>query len=192
MATTEPRWDVPGYYGYADAIDAMGSISAPLLAGISIALATLVISSADAFHWVSATLFLLVGATFSFVGCVQLTFRARQFVVTPSQIEEWWPNHEQPSVHERLRREQRYHHQEYKKWARLARSAYNVGVLAFVLGIAALLVPKPGIRHMSDGRLTVFVLALAAFACEVAWISWTALGAGSKVKDYPPPPAPET
>jgi drug/metabolite transporter (DMT)-like permease len=170
----------------------MGSVSAPLLAGFGIALATLVISGAENFRYVSATLFLLVGATLALVTSVQFTFRTRQFAATPPDIEAWWPDHDRPERRETLRREQRYHRREYDTWASRARWAYNVGLVCFLLGVAALLVPPSSPHHnIPNGRLAVIALALAATFAEICWIIYTEWEAKQPPRDWPPVPAPE-
>ncbi len=112
----EPRWEVPPEYGYAGAIESMGSIAAPLLAGFSFALAVFLIGR-DGSSWTSAALLLLVGAALAFVDAVQFTFRARQFAVTPPEIEMWWSD---PARRELLRREQRFYHANHRAWAMAA------------------------------------------------------------------------
>jgi hypothetical protein len=188
VSSPEPRWEVPFPYGYTAAIDSMGSVSAPLLAAISVALATLVLSNAAAFHWVDPVLGLLISAAFALVASVQFTFRAKQFAVTPPDLEAWWPDSEDdPARLEMLRREQRYHGREYSKWAARARFAYNVGLLLFLLGVAATLIPKGGIDHASSGRLAVIALALLGLAIEALWIVSGYMRTAS-VRDWPAAP----
>lgn len=186
----EPRWSVPSPYGYTGAVEGMGSVASPLLAGFSITLAVLVITNATAFRWVSATLFLLVAATLALIATVQFTFRARQYVVTPSEIEEWWPDHQEPGRRELLRREQRWHRREYESWSSRARYAYDLGLLLLLLGIAALLVPASGLHYASNGRLAAIALALAGLAAEAAWIVRTTIWRPA-IRNWPPPPGPE-
>ncbi len=69
-----------------------------------------------------------------------------------------------------LRRTQRHHRHRFKKWSSLARWAYNIGLLVFLLGVASVLVPKGGLGDASIGRLAVVVLALAAVIVEAFWI----------------------
>jgi hypothetical protein len=128
-----PGWDVPYPYGQAAAIDSMGGIAAPLLAGFSVTLALLVISTPQAFRFVNATLALLLVAAFALIAALQFTFRARQYAVSPSQIVEWWPDAESDERLQELRHEQREHRKEFTRWANPARYAYNVGILCFVL-----------------------------------------------------------
>jgi hypothetical protein len=186
----EPRWDVPSPYGYAAAIESMGLVSAPLLAGFSVTLAVLVVQDDDAFHWASAALFLFVGAALAFIATIQFTFRARQYTVTPPEIEMWWSNPEEAGRREMLRREQRYYRGEHDRWTRLARGAYEVAIICFLLALAILLIPPGGVGEASNGRIAVIALALAGFIGEAAWIARTRLSRASK-GDWPPAPGPE-
>ena len=161
------RWDVPSPYNYAAAIDGVGTISAPLLAGISIALTAIVISGGSAFGLASLTLGCLVFAAGAFVACVECVATARQYVVTPSDLESWWPDYNEPMRCEMLQREQRAYHLRFQTWADRARWGYDLGVLALSLGVVTLLVPH---GHVSGGRWTVIALAALGFACEFLWI----------------------
>lgn len=165
----EPRWKPPFPVGYASAIDSMGSVAAPLLASVSAALATLVIPNETAFRWPSLTVFLLIGATLALITAVQCAFRARQYVVTPSDLEQWWPINDDAGVN--LRRQyQRYHRNRHQRWARVASIAYDAGLLCFLFGLALITTP-PG--HLCGTRLPVTVLAFLGALCEVAWIVFT-------------------
>jgi hypothetical protein len=167
----EPRWKPPFPVGYAAAIDSMGSVAAPLLASVSAALATLVISNEKAFRCPTATLFLLVGATLALITTVQCAFRARQFAVTPAEIEQWWPIDDDSGRY--LRRQyQRYHSEQHTVWAKRASKAYNVGLLCLLLALALITVPK-GALDESVGRLAVVALAVLGALAELAWIVYT-------------------
>jgi hypothetical protein len=131
----ETRWQAPLPYGNPAAIDSMGTIAAPLLASVCIALIAIVLTSTAAFRWTNATLLLLVVAAGSFVATVECSFIARQYVVTPSDLEDWWPDRDVPERREMLRREQRYYVSQFRVWSGKARLAYNVGVLALSLGV---------------------------------------------------------
>jgi hypothetical protein len=186
----EPRWSVPFPYGYAGAIENMGLVAAPLLAGFSITLAALVITNAAGFYWTNAILFLLVGATLALIASVQLTFRARQYVVTPSELEEWWADHEDAGRRALLRREQRYHRREYRYWSTRARYSYDAGILLFLAGISALLVPPGGVSDASNGRLAAIALAFAGLLLEALSVIRTNFFTESTV-DLPPESGPE-
>jgi hypothetical protein len=180
MTKPEPRWAVPAPYGYAAAIESMGLVSAPLLAGFSVTLAIFVIQSHNRFHWASAALFLLIGAALAFIATVQFTFRARQYAVTPQEIEMWWTDSGESGRREILRGEQRFYRYQHEMWARLARSGYEVAIVVFLLAVAVLLVPPGGVDAASNGRLAVIVLALAGWVGEVAWILRTRFSDSSR------------
>jgi hypothetical protein len=167
----EPRWKPPFPVGYAAAIDSMGSVAAPLLASVSAALATLVISNEEAFRWPTPTLFLLIGATLALITTVQCAFRARQYSVIPSDLEQWLPINDAGGM--MLRRQyQRYHFSKHRAWALAASRFYNVGLFSLLLALALITLPQ---GHLGDstGRLAVVALALLGALSELVWIAYT-------------------
>jgi hypothetical protein len=172
MTERIPQWEVPGRIGEAGAIDSMGTVAAPFLAGIGIALAVLVISNEQDFPWVAPALIALVLATTAFIACLEFAFVTRGYAVTPGNLEEWASG--VPQRTEWLEAEQRHAIGRFRHWARLARWAYNVGIVAFGVGVACVLVPKGGLSHATDGRLAVFALAGGGCLAEVVAISVTA------------------
>jgi hypothetical protein len=146
----------------------MGAISAPLLAATSSALVAFVLTS-ETIRWANLALFLLMGATLSFVATVQLTFWAKRFVVTPSEIAEWWPERDEHRDPE-LEWEQRFHMERFGVWASRARWSYNSGILALLAALPVMLVPKVPFARVSDVRVAAVALAMVGFFLEVAWI----------------------
>lgn len=182
-ATARSQWRVPALYGYAAAVHSMGSVSAPLLAGISVALVGLVISSQGAFHWPSIALLFLTAATLSLLASVQCAFWARLYLVTPADLAEWWGRAlDDPARLEAVQEEQRSHRAAHNRWAMKARHFYNGGIVSFLLALAALLVPKGGLDHASATRLAAVGLALAGFIAELVWIA-VAWRAGHPTED---------
>lgn len=172
-APTPPRWDVPHPYSYSAAIDGMGSISAPLLAATSTALVGLVLTLGHStIRWNNAALLLLVGSSFAFVACVQLTFWAKRFVVTPADLADWWPQRFAENDPE-LEWEQRFHSARFDVWANRCRFAYNTGILLLLASLPIMLVPRGKVADMSGVRLATVAVAIAAFAAEAVWI-WLA------------------
>lgn len=166
-AESKPAWEVPHPYGYASAIDSMGSISAPLLAATSAALLGLVLSSNDV-RYANGALLILALATIAFIATIQLTFWAKRFVVTPSQILEWWPEPSNERL-EALKREQRHHMKRFGVWSNRTRHAYNVGILLFLASIPVLLVPQESLID-NRVRLVAVIAAIAGFLVEAVWI----------------------
>jgi cell division protein FtsL len=165
----EPRWDVPYPYGWEAAIESAGAVAAPLLAGFSITLITLVLSI-ESLHWANVALFLLVAATLCLLGAVQATFWMRRFVVTPSELSDWWGDElKNPDRLLAVEQEQRTLAQQQRVWAGRARWLYDGGILFLLLALPAMLVPKGGINHAGAMRLAAIALALLGFAAELLW-----------------------
>jgi hypothetical protein len=162
-AKRRPAWRPPAHYGYAAAIDGMGGVAAPFLAGIAIALAVLVISSPEHFGAENVALCALVLAAVGLVGCAECTFVARKYAVTPSQLEEWWPDPDP----DQLADEQHKAAATFTRWAACARAFYDIGIVALTVGVAAALVPHVGLNSAPPWRLASFALAIAAVFAEI-------------------------
>ncbi len=171
----ERGWDIPVRYGYAAAIDSMGSVAAPFLAGVSGALAVFVMQNEEAFGWANAALFLLIGATLAFLATLQFSFWSRQFATTPAEIEMWWGTEAQ-SAPVRLHHEQHDDMEKHRRLSVRVRWSYNVGLLAFLIGLTFCLIPTGGLAEASGGRVAVVVLAAVGLVGELAWIVRTASG----------------
>jgi len=164
-----PMWKVPGRYGYSGAIDGLGSIAAPLLAAASVMLLGLVLTLGSSLRWSNAALPLLVASSFAFVACVQFTVWARQFIVTTSQIAEWWPSG--PAIDDpELRWEQRFHDARFSVWAKRSRWAYNLGILCLLAALPVMLAPRARLSDIEPVRLAAIALASAALVAEAVWI----------------------
>jgi hypothetical protein len=146
----------------------MGVVAAPLLAGFSVAFAGGIVTHPGLFRWTNATLTLVVAAALSLVGALQFTFRARQWAATPSEIERWWRDADDPERMEALRREQREHFQNYVRWSNAARVSYNLGIFFFLCGLTVGLIPAD---RMNDGRITAVTTAALGAALEIAWLA---------------------
>lgn len=170
---SHPQWNRPAYYGRPSAIDAMGTIAAPFLAGIGIALAVLVISNEKHFGAASEALFMLVAATTLLVACVECAFFARQYVVKPSELEEWRPDPDETKRIELLQEEQSNALAKFERWSNRARWTYNAGILAFGAGVVFLLVPEGGTHALHGWRLATVVLACAALFAELLSVVWS-------------------
>jgi hypothetical protein len=181
---TRPRWEVPNPYGYPAAIESMGSIAAPFFAGVSVALAVFVMQNSGAFGWGDWALLFLVASAFAFVATLQFTFWARQFAVTPPEMNAWWPDAAEEDRLTMLQREQRRYFNQHERWSNRARNAYDIGMLCFLLGAVVCLVPHGGISAASNGRLAVFALAVAGLVAEAAWIASSRLD-WWKVTEWP-------
>jgi hypothetical protein len=98
----DPRvWSRPARVGYGQAVEGAGLTAAPLLAGFSFTLLTLVISADDGGSGLSAVpelaalLFLVAGLLLVF--CVQFAFRTRGFTAGPGALADWMPEETAPA-----------------------------------------------------------------------------------------------
>jgi hypothetical protein len=144
----------------------MGTVAAPILAGFAVAGTLELLSSSYRSRWPELTLLLLLVAAATLVASMQFAFRSRQFVVTPTELEAWWPAADDWQV-ELMRREQREHASLHLRWAQRARLTYNAGLLCFILGIGAALVPE---GEVPSGRVLVLAVVALAFGGELTWI----------------------
>jgi hypothetical protein len=168
----------------------MGLVSAPLLAGFSLTLAVLVIQADDSFHWAGCCVVLVCGRRAGIHRRRPVHVRARQYSVTPPEIEMWWKDPDESGRREMLRREQRYYRREHESWARLARRAYDIGIVGFLFAVVVVLIPRGGLGAATDARLAVVALAAAGCVAEVAWIGATSFSRRS-ARAWPPAPGPE-
>lgn len=72
-----PKWRKPAPLGYGSAIDSVGSVAAPLLAGFCLATVIIVSDDAANFRWPGAVLLALAIAAVAFVGSVQCAYNSR-------------------------------------------------------------------------------------------------------------------
>jgi hypothetical protein len=161
-------WPTPRRYGAAEALVSMGTIAAPLLAGFSLAgfLQVLALSTNDV-RWRDAPLLLLMLAALLLIGSVQATFWARQFQVTPGDLKDWWPDWQQPYRIRMIGRELADHNAGFRRWANLARTSYELGLLALISALTVLAVPP----QSATGPLRWIAAAagVIAFCAELCW-----------------------
>lgn len=117
---------------------------------------------------------LIAGAAIAFIASVQCAFWARQYAVTPTDLEAWYPVGE-VSREERVGR-QKQHRLAFLRWNHRANQSYRIGLLLLLSGTAVVLVP-PG--SVEAGRLTAIAIVGAGFVGELLWIFSTWLLAGS-------------
>jgi MFS family permease len=177
-------WKTPVRYGYGEAVQSAGTIAAPLLAGFTITLIGLLVPSQESIRYPDVALAILMGAVACLLAAVQCAYAARQFLVTPEEIEAWWPGMdrlEQPYGEDWVKRryaEQRAHSELHSRWGRRFRYTYHAGIMLVLLGLVVVLLPP---AHPPGGimfsRWLAVALAALAFLAEVVWISTTAITA---------------
>jgi hypothetical protein len=80
MPVISPKWRKPTPLGYANAIDSVGGVAAPLLAGFSLASVIVISDDAENFRWSGAAILGFTIAAVALVGTVQCGFNARQYI----------------------------------------------------------------------------------------------------------------
>jgi hypothetical protein len=175
----EGKWLVQDPEGYFDAIQATGTMVAPILAGFAFAILALVLVPAaknetDPLRWRDPVLALLVGAALLLIISTQAAIRARMTMVKPDELKGWYPSSVdvdgKPDL--ALRTRQRDLHDRALGASNVCRQTYNAGVLMLFTSIAVLVVPP---SPVDDARRAVIVVALIAVAIEAAWLTGTSL-----------------
>ena len=164
-----PFWQTPTRYGAAEAVISMGTIAAPLLAGFSLAafVQVFALSARDARYRDVAALLLLLAAVL-LIHAVQATLWARQYQVTPAQLREWWPDADEQHRREMLKIEQAQHMASFKTWSRVARIAYDFGLLCLLAGLTVLAIPPAS--GNPPARWAAVGVGAIAFALELSWV----------------------
>jgi hypothetical protein len=178
--TNEPhdqlaRWPAPGYYGGAEALQVMGTVAAPLLGGFAITVATLIVTSADATRWPGPAVIFAVLSAVALLTCVQLTFWARQAVVTPSIVRDWWDDVDTVAGRTARVREMKAFHRVYHWYAKGASLAYDSGIVLLLIAVALVLAPNADTRQ-SGPRWVAVGVAFLAVASEIVWTVVKRLG----------------
>ena len=166
-----PKWSKPAPLGYGNAIDSVGSVASPLLAGFSLASVILVSDDAGNFRWPGAVMLALTIAAATLIGTVQCAYNARQYLWSAADVTSWWPDIENGSQREELlRHEQSKAFHRWEAWARWTRTTYDCGILALLVGLALALPPQHGAGAQESLRWVASGMAFAACAGEVSWI----------------------
>jgi hypothetical protein len=147
-----PETELPGY---PHAIDSIGSVAAPLLAGFSLTFVVYTLTATDAFRWPNLVLCLMVAAALALIGVVQCAAVARLFSAAP-------PARRGPGGARLLA--------QHRLWARRAEKLYNGGILLLLSGVAAALVPPEAAAGLG-GRLVAIAVAVAGLLGAALWMA---------------------
>lgn len=163
------RWPSPPEpYGAFTAVDSLGGVAAPLLAGFAVALIGLLIPGAESLRHPDAALLLFAVAAVLFLQVVQLNARARGYAVSPAQAREWYPDFDDPDRQEVVAWELRHHRECWAHLVRRTRTRYNVAILALTAGLMVALVPRGAIGTLRVVAIVVFGLFAVLEVLELA------------------------
>ena len=175
-AFVRPKWRKRAPLGYGNAIDSVGTVASPLLAGFSLASVIVVSDDAANFRWPGGAIFALTIAAVALIGAVQCAFNARQYLWSGADVLAWWPDMKEGSEREKLLRdEQAVAFHRWAAWSKWTRRAYNCGILALLAGLALASPPAHGASVQADLRWAAAGVAIVACAGEAFWIitaSW--------------------
>jgi hypothetical protein len=170
----QPKWRKPAPLGYANAIDAVGTVASPLLAGFSLTTTVLIGDDAKNFRWSGAAMLALVVAAVLLIEAVQCSFNARQYIWSAGDVRVWWPDmQEDTSREQRLRDEQDRAYRKWQTWSAWARRTYNLGIIALLAGLGLALPPQHADNVQSALRWTASGIAFAAAVGEVIWYGFS-------------------
>jgi hypothetical protein len=185
-----PYWVTPGLYGEAEALNSMGTIAAPLLAGFSLAAVVLVLTvQATEARWPDVALLLFLLAAVFFVTSVQAMFWARGYQASPQEIQDWWPDAADPDRLQLLRREQKRHAAGFRMWSNRARVTYSAALLCLLAALTILAVPPDSQGQAPVWRWLAVAVGAAAFMMETAWVTGSLTDSRWARRLLEPPPA---
>jgi hypothetical protein len=184
-----PVWRKPAPLGYANAIDSVGGVAAPLLAGFSLASVIVISQDAENFRWPGAAILGFTISAVALVGTVQCGFNARQYIWSGADVLAWWPDlKENSEQEERLRAEQAWAFGRWQAWTAWTRRTYALGIFALLTALAFALPPHHNLGLQGSLRWTATGIAFAASAGMACWIVanfWEASRKGRATKGMP-------
>ena len=147
----------------------MGGIAAPLLAGFSFTMTSVLLTSSDhPCRWLNTTLALFVGAGLVLIFAVQSAVWLQSYAAKPSDYMDWYPqNVSGNSPDSTLVTMQIKDFNKAGKWAKATRRLYNFGVLLLLAGVTTAVVPPGNISHV---RAVVIGIGAIGFLVELVWV----------------------
>ena len=163
-------------YGQAEAVNAMSTVAAPLLAGFAITASTLILQIDERLRFPTTTLTLLAAACVLLIFCVQFGYWARYWWWGSYQAAlEAWPDAAKDYRREAVAGELLVYRSRYDTWSGRARRAYTAGVILLLSAFAVLVgagvegtVPQevPG----GGWRVAPAVVFVAGVLLELSWV----------------------
>lgn len=158
-------WSVPAPYGYSAAIDGFSTVAAPLLAGFGTVVIGITVplkGDSPVRYPGTATAFVALSVLL-LLASVQCSMWARQYAVKPAEIVEWWPD--AGARAKDLRTVQWRYACIAAKWLCRARLTYQGGIVALLLGVLVLVIPK----QWTASRTAAEALLCVGVVIEIWW-----------------------
>jgi hypothetical protein len=165
-----PEWERPPALGYGPAVDAVGNVAAPLLAGFSVSTIGIVLADESAIRWPGAVFITLTLAAAAFIMSVQCNFHARAYFYSPADAADWWSKSDFKEWLADIQAEHKHDQGIWYTWMNRARRLYNLGVFALWVGIAFALMPPPRELHtVAVSRWVAVGIAGTVIVIELFW-----------------------
>jgi len=166
IAALDVTGEFPRPFGQPAAMEAMGTVAAPLLAGFAFTSIGLVLQVQESLRWPDQALVLLVVASLLFITSLQASFNARRHWVPPDQWAAWLGLAPTAARRSALQQHWVAYVGQYRRWIEVARLAYNLAIVALLVALAVMLVPRGSIDAWR--AVGIGLAALGALG-EVAW-----------------------
>ena len=183
------EWTVQAPEGYYNAIQATGTMVAPILTGFAFAILVLVLvppgqTEADPLRWRDPVLALLVAAALLLIISTQAAIRARAYLVKPDELAAWYPTSvdEAGRPNQWLAGQQKARDKRTERASAACRHTYNAGAVLLFTAVAVLLVPPDPV---DAARRAVLVAATTAVAVETVWLTGTSLRSARVMERLP-------
>jgi hypothetical protein len=162
-------WGPPTPIGYHAALQSVGGIAAPLLAGFSFTMTSVLLTaSSHPLRWLNVALALFVAAGLVLIFAVQSAVWLQSYAAKPSDYMDWYPqNVFGSSPDSTLVKKQIDDFGKAGKWAKRTRRLYNLGILLLLGAITTAVVP-PG--SISLERAVVIGIGAVGFLVELVWV----------------------
>jgi len=161
-------WGAPSPIGHYAALQSAGGVAAPLLAGFSFTMTSVLLISPGVCRWQNATLALFVSTGLVLIFAVQTSLWLQSYSVKPSDYQEWYPDSLVGGYPDADAFQ--WHQNDANKaanYARFTRWLYNLGILLLLAAITTAVVP-PG--AISGSRYVVVTVGTVGFVAELLWV----------------------
>lgn len=167
----QPIWAIPGMPGYPAALENIGGVSAPLLAGFSASLVGLLLDKDIAWGiwWPDQAMLLFVLTVICFIGVIQATIYARAYAATPDEMKSWYEELNNDKWKHELIEEHRRYINEHQKWSYISSALYRIGIVAFLTGLTLIVIPRD-LDDFTVTRVMVIGIAAVGLIAELLWI----------------------
>ena len=161
------RWQVEYPLGRTDSMRALGTVAAPLLAGFDLATLTLLATADKPPRLASLAMAAVTIGAVLFLFSLQITCSGLLFAANPSEREGWVGELGASASSARLVEAQRKDLWLARRYFRRARWTYDLGLLATLVGIAAIVAPGP---DSSAGGWIATTAVCTGTILELIWI----------------------